>query len=136
MRATDQGRPDEIRLRWLDLGDGPGEIGDVEWEEVNRGNLTPVFQHIFLHPLRGDLAVVVVGRDDIDLLAPFLHCVWNELFDGLRRRNSGVELVAIADAAFVLGIIEIQRLETVEHGADYLARSGGDAAVDDGNLVL
>src|SRR6185437_15827243 len=57
-------------------------------------------------------------------------------FHGLRRGNAGVELIAVADAAFVLSVVEIQRLEAVEHGPDDLTRGGGDAAMHDGNLVL
>ena len=95
-----------------------------------------VFGDVFLHPLRGDLAVIVIGRDDIDLLAPFLHGVGHQLFHGLRRGHAGVELVAVADATFILRVVEIQRLEAVEHRPDHLARGGGDAAMHDGNLVL
>ena len=85
MRAADQRRPHEIRLRRLDLGNGRAEIGDVQREEIDRGNLAAIFGDVFLHPLRGDLAVIVVGRDDIDLLAPLLHGVGHELFHRLRR---------------------------------------------------
>jgi hypothetical protein len=60
----------------------------------------------------------------------------HELLDRLRRRHARVELVAVADAAFVLRVIEIKCLETVEHRADDLARGRGDAAMHDGNLVL
>ncbi len=136
MRAANQRRPDEIRLRRLDLGDGRAEIGDVEREEVDRGYFAAVLGDVFLHPLRGDLPVIVVGGDDIDLLAPLLHGVRHELLDRLRRRYAGIELVAVADAAFILRVVEIQRLEAVEHRPDHLARGGGDAAMHDGNLVL
>ena len=100
------------------------------------GHLAAVFGDVFLHPLRGDLAVIVVGRDNIDLLAPFLHGVGHQLFHRLRRRHAGVELVAVADAALILGVVEIERLEAVEHRADHLARGRGDAAMHDGDLVL
>ena len=99
-------------------------------------HLAAVFGDVFLHPLRGDLAVIVVGRDDIDLLAPLLHGIGHQLFHGLRRGHAGVELVAVADAAFILGVVEIQRLEVVEHRPDHLARGRGDAAMHDGDLVL
>src|ERR1700730_291446 len=136
MRAADERRPYEVRLRRLDLGDGRTEIRDVEREEVDRWDLTAVFGDVFLHPLRGDLAVIVIGCDDIDLFAPFLHGVRHELLNGLRRRYAGVKLVAVADAAFILRIVEIQRLETVEHRPDHFARGRGNAALHDGHLVL
>ena len=100
------------------------------------GDLAAVLGDVFLHPLRGDLAVIVVGGDDIDLLAPFLHGIGHQLFHRLRRRHAGVELVAVADAAFILRVVEIQRLEAVEHRPDDLARGRGDAAMHDGDLVL
>ena len=136
MRAADQRRPDEIGLRRLDLGDGRAEIGDVEREEVDRGYLAAVFGDVFLHPLRGDLPVIVVGRDNVDLLAPFLHGMRHQLFHRLRRCHAGIELVTVTDAAFILGIVEIQRLELAEHRPDHLARGRGDAAMHDGDLVL
>ena len=136
MGAADQRRPDEIGLRRLNLGDGRAEIGDVEREEIDRGDFAAVLGHVFLHPLRGDLAVIVVGRDHIDLLAPFLHRVRHELLHRLGRRYAGVELIAVADAAFVLRVVEIKGLELVEHGTNDLARGGGDAAVHDRDLVL
>ena len=136
MRAADERRPDEIGLRGLYLRDGRAEIRDVEREEVDRGDLAAILDDVFLHPLRGDLAVIVVGRDHIDLLAPFLHRIGHELLDRLGRRDAGVELVAVADAALILGVVEIERLEPVEHRADDLARGRGDAAMHDGDLVL
>src|SRR5579883_2790789 len=72
MPAAAHCRPDEIRLRRLDLRDGRAEIGDVEREVILRQDLAAIVERVFLHPLRGDLAVIVVGGDDIDLLAPFL----------------------------------------------------------------
>src|SRR5581483_7025457 len=121
MSAADKGRPDEIRLSRLDLGNGRTEIRDIEREEVDRGYLAAVFEDIFLHPLRGDLTVIVVGGDNVDLLAPFLHGVRHELLDGLRRGHAGVEIVAVTDAALVLSVVEIERLEAIEHRADDLA---------------
>src|SRR3954471_6732516 len=136
MRAADQCRPDEVGLRRLNLGDRRAEIGDVEREEVDRGDLAAIFGDVFLYPLRGDLAVVVIGRDHVNLLAPFLHGVRHQLFHGLSRGHAGVELVAITDATLILGVVEIQRLELVEHRPDYLARGRGYAAMYDGDLVL
>ena len=46
------------------------------------------------------------------------------------------EDVAVANAAFVRHIVEIERLVFVEHGPDHFARSGRDAAVYDGNFVF
>src|SRR4029077_14440636 len=41
-----------------------------------------------------------------------------------------------ANAAFILGVVEIERLEAIEHRTDDLARGRGDAAMHDGDLVL
>jgi hypothetical protein len=62
--------------------------------------------------------------------------VRHQLFHGLSRGHASVELVAIADAALILGVVEIQCLELVEHRPDHLARGRGDAAMHDGDLVL
>jgi hypothetical protein len=45
-------------------------------------------------------------------------------------------LVAVAHAAFILCVVEIQRLELIEHRTDHLSRSGGNAAMHDRDLVL
>ena len=95
-----------------------------------------VVGRVLLHPLRGDLAVVVVGRDRVDLLAPLLHDVGHELLDGLSRRGARAEDVAVADAALVERVVEVERVEALEDRPDRLPRGGGDAAVDDGRLVL
>src|SRR5580698_4771120 len=122
MRAADQRGPNEIGFGRLYLGDRRTEIGDIKREEVDRRNLAAILAYIFLHPLGGDLAIIVVGGDHVDFLAPLLHGVGHELLDSLRRRDAGVELVAIANAALILRVVEIERLEFVEYGPDDFAR--------------
>ncbi len=129
VRPADQRRPYHVGLGRLDLADGGAEIGHVEREELDVGHLAAVVLDVFLHPLGGDLAVVVVGGDDIDLLAPLVHGVGHELLHRLARRRAGAEAVAVAHAAFVLDVVEIQRLEAGQRRADGLARGRRDAGV-------
>src|SRR5271163_2278837 len=136
MRAADERGPDEIGFGRLYLGDGRTKIRDVERKEIYRRDFAAVLDHVFLHPLRSDLAVIVIRGDHIDLLAPLLHRVRDQLFDRLRRRDASVELIAVADAALVLRVVEIEGLEPVEHRPDDFARSRGYATMHDGRLVF
>ena len=136
VRAADQRRDHHVGLGRLDLGDGRAEGGHVEREEVDRSHRAAVLDGELLDPLRGDLAVVVVGRDDVDLLAPFLHRVGDQLAHRLRRCHAGAEGAAVADTALVLGVVEVQRLVLVEHRPDHFARRRGDAAVHHRHLVF
>ena len=72
MRAADQDRHDDVGLGFLDLGDGRAEIGDIEREEIGLDDLAAIRLRIMLHPFGGDLAVIIVGGERVDLLAPFL----------------------------------------------------------------
>ena len=58
------------------------------------------------------------------------------MVDGLGRRRSGAEHVAVADAALVLSVVEVQRPGAVEDRPDRLARGGSDAALNDVDLLL
>ena len=91
---------------------------------------------VLLHPLGGDLAVVVVGRDRVDFLAELLERERNQLVHVLRRRGAGAEAVAVAHASLVLGVVEVERVEPLEHRPDGFTRGGRDAGVDDGHALL
>ena len=130
MVAADHGRQQKIGLRRLDTRDRRAEVRDVEREEVDRQNLAAIVLDVFAHPFRGDLAVIVVGRDDVGLLAPQVHGVGHQLLDRLGRGGAGVEGVAVAHAALVEGVVEIERAETAEDRPDRFARGRGDAAMD------
>ena len=127
---------DPVRRRLLDLGDGRAEVGHVEREEVGLRHGAFALLDVVRDPLRGDLAVVVVGRQHVDLVAPLLHRVVDDRLDRLRRRGAGDEAVAVADAAFVQHVVEVERVGAPEGLADGLARGRGDAAVHHVDLVL
>ena len=116
-----QGRHHHVGLGRFDLADRRAEVGHVQREEIDRRHRAAVVQRELLDPLRGDLAVVVVGGDHVDLLAPLLHRIGHQLGHGLRRRHTGAEGAAVAHTALVLGVVEVQRLVLVEHRADHLA---------------
>ena len=89
VRAADQRGHHAIGLGLLDLGDGRAEVGDVQREEVGLGDRAAALGDVVLEPFGGDLAVVVVGREDVDLLAPFLHGVVDDRLDCLGRCGAG-----------------------------------------------
>ena len=68
-------------------------------------------------------------------MKPFHH-ERRELLQGLTRRRAHAKDVAIADAAFVEKVVEIQRVEALERRTHRLARGRDDAAEDDGRLLL
>ena len=134
--AADQHRHDPIRFRRLDLGDGAAEVGRVEREEFRAKNFTAAILDVFLHPVGGDLPVIVVGGERVDLLAPVLHPITDQHFGVVRRREAVDENIAVADAALVRHIVEIQRLIFIEDGPDHFARGGRYAAMHDRDFVL
>ena len=136
VRAADQRRVDHVGRRRLDLGDGRAEVGDVEREELDGDGLAAVVLEVLLDPAGHQLAVIVVGGEDVDLLAPLLHRVGDLHFGSLRGRHAGAVAVAVADAALVLDVVEIERVGLAQRRADRLARGRQDAAVDDVDLVL
>ena len=87
-------------------------------------------------PLGGDLAVVVVGGQHIDFFAPLLHRDFDNRLDRLGRRGAGDHDVAVAHAAFVQHVVEVQGVGAPEGLADGFARGRGDAAMHDIDLVV
>ena len=126
----------KVGLGLLDLGDRRAEVGHVEREEVGLEHGALALLDVVRDPLGGDLAVVVVGGQHVDLLAPLLHRDLDDRLDRLRRRRAGDEAVAVAHAAFVEHVVEVQRVGAAEGLADRFARRRGDAAVDDIDLVV
>ena len=117
--AAHQHRHDEVRLGHLDLGDGRPEVTHLEREVVDVQDLAAVLLGELLDPLGGDLAVVVVGRDDVDLLAEALERERHQLVHVLGRGGAGAEAVAVAHAALVLRVVEVERVEPLEQIPGY-----------------
>jgi hypothetical protein len=136
VRAADERGADRVGLGGLDLGDRRAEVGDVEREEVGLQHRAAALLDVVRDPLRRDLAVVVVGGEDVDLLAPLLLRDLDDRLDRLRRRRAGDEAVAVADAALVEHVVEVEDVGAPEGLADRLARRRRDAAVDDVDLVV
>ena len=121
MRTTDQGRHHEVGFGCFDFGNGGAKIGDIQGEEFDGLNAAAAFGNIFFDPIGSDLAVVVVSSDDVNLLAPFFHGVRNQFLYGLCRCHASTECVAIANAAFVLCVVEVKGFVFGEHGANHFA---------------
>ncbi len=136
VRAADERGADEVGLFLLNLGDGGAEIGHVEREEIGLEGRAAALLDVVRDPLGGDLAVVVVGGQHIDLLAPLLHGDLDDRRHGLGRRGAGDHAIAVAHAAFVQHVVEVQGVGAPEGLADGLARGRGDAAMHDVHLVV
>ena len=102
---------------------------------VERG-VVAADQGVLRDPLAGDLAIIVIRSNDIDVLAPVLLDIGHQLLHILRRRRTGAEDVAVANATLILRIVEIKRIETAQNWPNRFAGGGGDAAMHDGRLVL
>ena len=129
VRAAHQRRHDPLRIRLLNLGDGRAEIGNIKREEICRSDCAFAQLDVMRQPFCRDLAVVIVSREDINLVAPFFHGVIDDRLDCLRRRRTGHHNVAIANTAFVQHVVEIKCVAALEGLANRFARRGGDAAV-------
>ena len=126
-----------VGLRRLDARNRRLEVVDVEREELDRQILAAAIAGELLHPLRRDVAVVVVGRQDVGALAAKLvHHVVEERLELLRRHHARGDVAAVADTPLIERVVEEQSLEAVDDGAHHLARGAGDAAVHHHALVL
>ena len=106
-------------------------------EELDRHILAAGLADHLLHPFRGDLAVVVVGGQDVALLlALLLHDVVDQRLELLRRHHAGGDVAPVADAALIERVVEQQAAELAHHRPHHLARGAGDAAMDHLHLVL
>ena len=136
VRAADQRRAHRIGLGLLDLGDRRAEVRHVEREEAGLRDGAAALLDVVRDPLGGDLAVVVVGGQHVDLLAPLLDRDLDDRLHRLRRRRARHEAVAVAHAAFVQHVVEVQQVGAAEGLANRLARRRRDAAVHDVDLVV
>ena len=93
----------------LDARDRRLEVVDVEREELDRQILAAAIAGELLHPLRRDVAVVVVGGQDVGALAAKLvHHVVEQRLQLLRRHHPGGDVAAVADAPFIERVVEEQ----------------------------
>ena len=119
---ADQGGPHGIRPGRLDAAERGREVGHVQWKELDRDVPGALFADEFLQPLAGDLAVVVVGGQDVvGLGVALLDHVVDQRISSCPGTMPGRH-DAVADAAFVQCVVEIQALEALHDGSDDLAR--------------
>ena len=134
MRPSDQKRHHGGGLFLLQLGqDGP-EVSDVKWNEVNSEKGPAVLAEIELHPVGRDVAVVVVGRERVDRLAHVVHRPFDQGAQLLGWDDPGGEDVLVANAAFVLLVVEVELLILVDRGPHRFSRTARDPAHDHGSL--
>ena len=113
LQIAHQQRHHKVRLDLLDVLDGLTELVDAERDELFAHHGSAVFLDDFAHPLCRDLAEVVVRSNRVHALAVFFHQPWNQGRELLLRNRAGHKDVGVADAAFVLVVIEIQLLGLV-----------------------
>ena len=90
---------------------------------------------IIAHPFGRDLAEIVVGGDRVDLLAILLHHPGDERRELLLRHGAGDDHVGVADAAFILVVVEGKAVELVDDRPIGFARGAGEAGEHDVDLV-
>ena len=119
----------------LDVLDGLGELRDAERDELLADHRAAVLLHDVAHPFGRDLAEVVVGGDRVDVLAVLLHHPGDERGELLLRHRAGDDHVGVADAAFILVVVEGEPVELVDDRPVGLARGGGEAGEHHVDLV-
>src|SRR4029077_20584827 len=72
----------------------------------------------------------------VDLVAPLLHRVVDDGLDRLRRRRAGHKAIAIAHAALIEDVVEIERVAAAERLPDRFARRRGDTSMRCLDLIL
>src|SRR5271165_11967 len=105
----------------LNALDNRAEIDDVERNELLGDKLALRLLKVDLHPVSGNVAVVIVGGQRVELRTVLLHRPRDKVADLLRRRHAGAEDILVADAAFILLVVKIERPVLVDDRADRLA---------------
>src|ERR1700736_1723065 len=112
--GANQQRDKHIWLDLLNILYGLRELRDTQWNEFLANHLAAVLLDDHAHPFGGDLAEIVVGGDGIDPLAILLHHPRDQRRGLLFGNGTGYDHVAIADAAFVLVIVEREAVELID----------------------
>ncbi len=133
--GADIDRQKPIRLRLLDILDRLRELRDAERDEFLADDLAAEILHDLAVPLRRDLTEIVVGGDDVDLLAELFDHPGNQRRELLLGHRSHADHAGVAHAAFILVGVEVRRARSVDDRPDRLARGRGDAADQHVDLV-
>ncbi len=134
--AAHEERHHHVGLGALDPSDHRVEVDDVERDELLVHQGSPRLRQKDLHPVRRDVAVVVVGGQRVDLRAVLRDRPRDQRAELLGRRDPRAEDELVADAALILLVVEVDLLVLVHDGPDGLARGARDAAHEHGDLVV
>ena len=100
--GADIDRQHPVRLGLLDVLDRLRELRNAERDEFLSDDLAAEVLHDVPVPFRRDLTEIVVGGDDVDLLAVFLDHPGDQRRELLLGYRPHAEHTGIADAAFIL----------------------------------
>ena len=135
MRRADEDIEHDVRFRSLNAADGRAELVHVQWKELLADDFAAKRLGGLPDPLGGDLPVVVVGRQDVDSLAPAVSCCPQQQVDVDARRCARGEEVAVADPALVVRVVDVEGVKPMQDGPDDLARRARQSALDHCNPI-
>ena len=134
--AADQQGHHHIRAILLDALDHRAEVDHVERDELPAELAAAGLVQEDFDPVGGDVPVIVIGGQRVELLAVILDRPGDQHAQLLRRGDAGAKDKLVADAAFVLLVVEVQGLVAIDDRAHRLARGAGDPAHQYRHLVL
>ena len=112
------------------------ELRHAEGYEFLADHLAAVLLDDVAHPLGRDLAEVVVGGDRVDFLAELLHHPRDQRRELLLGNRAGHDHMRVADAAFVLVVVEGKAVELVDDRPVSFARGARKAGEHGVHLIL
>src|SRR3981189_2845914 len=112
--GADQQRDQHIRLDLLNVLDGLRELRDAQWDEFLANHLSTILLDDHTDPFGRDLPEIVVGGDGVDPFAVFLYHPGNQRRELLFGNGAGDDHVTIADATFILIVVEGKAGELID----------------------
>ena len=114
LRRPDEERDENVGLGLLDVLNGRRELRHAKGYEFLADHFTAVLLDDVAHPLGRDLTEVVVGGDRVNFLAELLHHPGDQRRKLLLGNRAGHDHMRVADAAFVLVVVEGKAVELVD----------------------
>ena len=135
LRCPNQKRHHKTGLCGLNVLDRLAELRHAQGDELFSHHGAAILFDNVAHPFGRDLAKVVVGGKRVDVLTVLFHHPRDQGRELLFRHCARDNHVGIANAAFVLVVVECQPLKLVDNRAIGFARGRGKACKNHVNLV-